>query len=69
VSDLWRLAATVVGIASVPVAAAENSGTAIRPFKVKVPEADLAELRRRIVATNWPEPEPVAGVLRTLLTS
>jgi pimeloyl-ACP methyl ester carboxylesterase len=53
------LAATVVGIASTPVAAAENSDTAIRPFKVKVPEADLAELRRRIVATKWPEPEPV----------
>ena len=53
------LAATVVGMASTPVAAAENTDTAIRPFKVKVPEADLVELRRRIVATKWPEPEPV----------
>jgi hypothetical protein len=53
------LAATLVGLASTTVAAAENSDTAIRPFKVKVPEAQLAELRRRIVATQWPEPEPV----------
>jgi hypothetical protein len=34
---------------------------AIRPFpKVNVPEAELAELRRRINATNWPEGETVA---------
>jgi pimeloyl-ACP methyl ester carboxylesterase len=52
------LAAIVVGLASIPGAAGEND-TAIRPFKVKVPEADLADLRRRIVATKWPEPEPV----------
>jgi pimeloyl-ACP methyl ester carboxylesterase len=34
--------------------------TAVRPFRVKVPEADLAELRRRINATRWPERETVA---------
>jgi pimeloyl-ACP methyl ester carboxylesterase len=33
--------------------------TAIRPFHVDVPEADLTELRRRIKATNWPERETV----------
>ena len=33
--------------------------TAIRPFKVNVPEAELAELRRRINATRWPERETV----------
>jgi pimeloyl-ACP methyl ester carboxylesterase len=34
--------------------------TAIRPFpKVKVPEAELTELRRRINATRWPEKETV----------
>jgi pimeloyl-ACP methyl ester carboxylesterase len=33
---------------------------AIRPFRVKVPEAELAELRRRINATKWPERETVA---------
>ena len=34
--------------------------TAVRPFQVNVPEADLTELRRRINATKWPERETVA---------
>jgi pimeloyl-ACP methyl ester carboxylesterase len=33
--------------------------TAIRPFHVSVPEAELTELRRRIKATRWPERETV----------
>jgi pimeloyl-ACP methyl ester carboxylesterase len=33
--------------------------TSIRPFHVHVPEAELAELRRRINATKWPERETV----------
>jgi len=33
--------------------------TAIRPFHVNVPEAELVELRKRINATRWPEPETV----------
>ena len=33
--------------------------TAIRPFHVDVPEAELTELRRRINATKWPERETV----------
>jgi pimeloyl-ACP methyl ester carboxylesterase len=33
--------------------------TAIRPFRVNVPEAELTELRRRIQATKWPERETV----------
>jgi len=32
----------------------------IRPFRVNVPEKDLADLRRRIKATRWPEKETVA---------
>jgi pimeloyl-ACP methyl ester carboxylesterase len=32
---------------------------AIRPFRVNVPEAELAEMRRRIKATKWPEKETV----------
>ena len=32
----------------------------IRPFRVNVPEAELAELRRRVQATKWPERETVA---------
>ena len=34
--------------------------TAIRPFRVNVPEAELTELRRRITATRFPEKETVA---------
>ena len=34
--------------------------TALRPFHVNVPEADLTELRRRIKATRFPERETVA---------
>lgn len=34
--------------------------TAVRPFQVNVPETELAELRRRINATKWPERETVA---------
>jgi pimeloyl-ACP methyl ester carboxylesterase len=33
--------------------------SAIRPFKVNVPEAELTELRRRIEATRWPDRETV----------
>jgi hypothetical protein len=33
---------------------------AIHPFRVNVPEADLADLRKRIAATKWPEREQVA---------
>ena len=27
---------------------------AIRPFEVSVPEGELSDLRRRIIATRWP---------------
>jgi pimeloyl-ACP methyl ester carboxylesterase len=35
--------------------------TAIRRFRVNVPDGDLAELRRRITATRFPEKEIVTG--------
>jgi Epoxide hydrolase N terminus len=35
-------------------------GDAIRSFRVNVPEADLADLRKRIAATKWPEREQVS---------
>src|SRR5688572_1838484 len=34
--------------------------TAVRRFRVDVPEAELTDLRRRIEATRFPEKEPVA---------
>jgi pimeloyl-ACP methyl ester carboxylesterase len=48
-----------------PVSAEHAAGqdtkdTTIRRFRVDVPEAELAELRRRVAATRWPERETVA---------
>ncbi|MGY2491882.1 epoxide hydrolase family protein [Cupriavidus sp. CP313] len=45
-------------------AAQEKSGLpvasdAIRPFRAHVPQAALVDLRRRLVATRWPDPETV----------
>jgi hypothetical protein len=34
--------------------------TAVRPFRVEVPEAELDDMRRRIKATRFPEKEPVS---------
>jgi pimeloyl-ACP methyl ester carboxylesterase len=42
------------------VAAADDTDTTIRPFQIHVPDADLAELRRRALATRWPDRETVA---------
>src|SRR5579859_3555261 len=39
---------------------ADGDNTAVRPFQVGFPEADHADLRRRIGATRWPERETVA---------
>jgi pimeloyl-ACP methyl ester carboxylesterase len=38
---------------------AAAGGEAIRPFHIKVPEEKLADLRRLIAATRWPEHETV----------
>ena len=46
-------------VAETPVVA-ENDATAVRPFRISVPEHELTELRRRIVDTRWPTKELVA---------
>jgi pimeloyl-ACP methyl ester carboxylesterase len=38
---------------------AQQTGSAIRPFRVEFPEEALADLRRRLAATRWPPPEQV----------
>ena len=38
--------------------------TAIRPFQVNFPEAELTDLRRRVNATKWPERETVTDALQ-----
>lgn len=39
---------------------ADETGIEIRPFHIDIPEEALADLRRRISATQWPEQETVA---------
>jgi len=39
---------------------AQQTGSAIRPFSVEIPEEALADLRRRLAATRWPSRELVA---------
>src|SRR5271165_3870720 len=39
---------------------AESENADIRTFRVDIPEADLVDLRRRILAARWPERETVA---------
>src|SRR3954449_2394853 len=42
------------------VTADKQSGdTAIRPFMIEIPEAEVEDLRARIVATRLPDKEPV----------
>lgn len=53
-----------VAVADVPTAVASPLNTAaddtsIRPFHVKVPEAALVDLRKRIAGTRWPDRETV----------
>src|SRR2546421_4965025 len=38
----------------------ETTATAVRPFRVDLPEEALADVRRRIAATRWPNKELVA---------
>jgi len=56
------MAVAAVGAASLfsasPAPAA--TGDTIRPFRINVPEEDLVDLRRRVLATRWPDRETVA---------
>ena len=59
------VAAGALGLLSTQVAAdptqqrAATEDTAIRPFRINIPEEALVDLRRRIVATRWPDKETV----------
>jgi pimeloyl-ACP methyl ester carboxylesterase len=41
------------------VTAAAEPSNAIRPFRIHIPERELAELRQRVLATRWPARETV----------
>jgi pimeloyl-ACP methyl ester carboxylesterase len=47
-------------VADAPATGQASEDRSIRPFKVHVPQADLDDLRRRVVATRWPDKETVA---------
>ena len=51
-------AGTAILFPAYPTSAA--TADAIRPFRIDVPEEDLVDLRRRVVATRWPDHETVA---------
>ena len=61
----WRAALAAVALAGVAAllsvapraAAAEES---VREFRAAIPEAEIADLRRRVIATRWPDQETVA---------
>ncbi len=42
-----------------PAAGTDGKAGGIRPYRVNIPDADLADLRRRIQGTRWPEREKV----------
>jgi hypothetical protein len=48
------------GSSSPALSAVAAEAGAIRPFHVSFPETELADLRRRVNATKWPERETVA---------
>src|ERR1700719_142505 len=52
-----RTPTTGVGRVSIEGDVAEDDG--IKPFRIDVPDEEIAELRRRIAATRWPERETV----------
>jgi pimeloyl-ACP methyl ester carboxylesterase len=52
-------AASALSLLPAPLAAAVD-GTAIRPFRVNIPEPAIVDLRRRVLATRWPAKETVA---------
>src|SRR5262245_27454048 len=61
------LSSAAMGIAAagaarlLPLSAAwAAAADAIRPFRIDVPEQDLADLRRRLAATRGPDKETVA---------
>jgi pimeloyl-ACP methyl ester carboxylesterase len=40
-------------------AVAEKTASGVRPFTIRVPEAELEDLRARVTATRWPDKETV----------
>lgn len=57
---ITSVSAETVGFAAEPAGGSSPSGAAaIRPFRVGVPKAAVEDMKRRILATRWPEKETV----------
>src|SRR4051794_4939724 len=55
----FTAAAASAALAGQSILSSAPGETAIRPFQVQIPEAALADLRRRIADTRWPDKETV----------
>src|SRR5688572_17528216 len=53
-------AAVSLALGSAPVLAATPNDVAIHAFRANVPQAAVDDMRRRLLATRWPERETVA---------
>ena len=59
--ELLAATAAAAAISLLPGALrAAGAGDSIRPFTVNIPQEEITELRQRIAATQWPDPETVA---------
>jgi len=54
-------AASAGAVSSSTSAAGETNGTAIRQFRVTMPDADVADVKRRLATTRCPDKETVAN--------
>ena len=59
ISDILAPHSTIAG-AQESSLADKSSSEMIRPFQVKIPDADLKDLRKRIMATRWLDKETVS---------
>lgn len=51
-------AALAGAMSAIPTAVRAQSGSAIRPFKVAIPETELQAMKRRIMNTRWADAQP-----------
>ena len=52
-------AALSMAVPALAAADIESNDPSIRPFHIRVPDADLDDLRKRVLATRWPTEELV----------
>jgi pimeloyl-ACP methyl ester carboxylesterase len=57
---LLATSAAIGAVSLIPKSLAAAADAAVRPFQVHFPDADLADLRRRIAATRWSDRETVS---------